>query len=50
MVWLEVSCTAFEHEPAHSILDSALAGRAHMARFFGFEGIPNDGANCGPRD
>jgi len=31
-------CTAIEHEPAYSILDSAVAGRAHMARFFGFEG------------
>jgi hypothetical protein len=39
-----------EHEPAHSILDSALAGRAHMARFSGFEGNLCDGANCGPRD
>jgi hypothetical protein len=44
MVGQRSPCTAFEHEPAHSILDSALGGRAHMARFSGFEGNPYDGA------
>jgi|SRR5580700_11088545 hypothetical protein len=42
--------TAFENDPAYSLLDSALAGRAHMASFSGFEGNPCDGTHCGPHD
>jgi hypothetical protein len=51
LLWcLEVSLHGpSEHEPTHSMLDSALAGRASLARFSGFEGYRRYGPNCGPR-
>ena len=50
MVSRRSPCTPSRHEPTHPILDSAVAGRSHMARFSGFDGNPYDSANCGPRD
>jgi hypothetical protein len=52
LLWcLEVSLHGpSEHEPTHSMLDSALAGRASLARFSGFEGYRRYGPNYGPLD